>query len=156
RRVRLRSGPVVLDTADKRTLLAPAPSPWNYVPTRELLQDGVEIDPSSPLIDRAAGLLASARNPVILAGGGVAGARAGREIAELGDRIGALLATSMQTRGLFEGHPRAIGIFGSLATEGAVELVAEADCILALGVSLNVHQTGGSVLGSRAKLIQVD
>lgn len=147
RQVRLRRGPVVLNVGDKGTLNAPAPSPWRYLPTRDISRDGLELDPSSPLIDQAAGLLASARRPLIVVGGGVETAAAGREIEELADRIGALLATSMQTRGLFGAHPRSIGILGSLATDAAVELVAEADCILALGISLNMHQTGGSDLG---------
>ncbi|QEE60435.1 thiamine pyrophosphate-binding protein [Salinibacterium sp. dk2585] len=99
-------------------------------------------------------LLAEAERPVIVAGRGAWGA--GADLRELGARIGALLVTSAAGRGLFVDDDWALDIMGGFATDGAAELVQDADVVLAFGVALNNWTTRSGSLLANAKVVQVD
>lgn len=105
-------------------------------------------------------LLASgwaAQRPVILAGRGAVRAGALPALRELGQRIGALLATTLPARSGFRGDPYDIGVCGTFATPLASGLLARADSVIALGASLNPFTTyGGTLIPKRAQLVQVD
>ncbi|MEM7188357.1 MAG: thiamine pyrophosphate-binding protein [Pseudomonadota bacterium] len=117
-----------------------------------------EVTPLAPAegkaLDDAIGILAAARQPVILAGRGAIGSR--EAIVALADRIGAPLATTLKAKGLFNGHPYNLGIFGTLSTPAASEAIGSADCIVSFGAGLNRFTTarGGYIEGRR--LIQID
>jgi len=99
--------------------------------------------------------LATAERPVFLAGRGARGAK--RELAELADRTGALLATSAVARGLFSGHPYSLDVSGGFATPVAADLMRDADLIVAWGCALTMWTTRhGVLIGEAAKVIQVD
>ena len=113
--------------------------------------------PDPAAIARAADLLAAAERPAIVAGRGavLAGARDAAEA--LGDRTGALLATSAMAHGLFSGLPYALGIAGGFASPLAAELLAGSDVVVALGATLNHWTTRhGALLAAGARLVQVD
>ncbi|WP_420235484.1 5-guanidino-2-oxopentanoate decarboxylase [Pseudomonas sp. ABY48] len=77
--------------------------------------------------------LASARRPLILAGGGAIDAAA--EVTELAERLGAPVALTINAKGLLPAHhPLLIGSTQSLVATRA--LVAEADVVLAIGTEL--------------------
>ena len=152
----LRRGPVVLAIPRLSDINAEMPGQWQYEPALDFSQRPAAPDPGSDAIDEVAGALAWARKPIVVAGRGAVTAGAREQIVRLADRIGALLATSLQARELFRDHPQNIGIIGSYGTETAVELLAEADCILAVGVALNFYQTGGGTLAANARVIQID
>lgn len=156
RLVRLRRGPVVLAVPQVSGIEAELRGPWRYEPAIDLLLRPTAPDPQCDAIDEAAGLLAWARKTVVVAGRGAVLSGAREEIVELAERTGALLATSLQGRELFRGHPRNIGMIGAYGTDTAVELLTEADCILAVGVALNAYQTGGGTLAANARVIQID
>jgi hypothetical protein len=104
------------DAGDDHTLPgAPAPAP----PA-----------PSATAIRSVVDLLADARRPAIIAGRGAVLAGAREPLEELGERIGAVLATSANGNGLFAGHPFAVGIAGGFASPLAAELLAGADLLL--------------------------
>ncbi|GAA1223436.1 thiamine pyrophosphate-binding protein [Pseudonocardia alaniniphila] len=107
-------------------------------------------------LDSALGLIASAKRPVILAGRGAVTAGAERSLAELAELIGAPLATSVPAKDLFAGHPSNLGICGNLAHAAASTVLAEADCIVAFGSSLNLHTTMHGELTSGKKIVQID
>ncbi|MEV1290721.1 thiamine pyrophosphate-binding protein [Pseudonocardia sp. NPDC049635] len=114
-----------------------------------------EAEPSADAVARLAGLLTGARRPVLLGGRGARHARG--PIEELADATGALLATSAVARGLFAGNPWSIDVSGGFATPTAVELLGEADLVVAFGASLNQWTTrGGSLPGPGATVVQVD
>ncbi|MDX2358956.1 thiamine pyrophosphate-binding protein [Dietzia sp. PP-33] len=147
---RLQSGPVVLNLPLD---LARSPAIAGV--------DSVRPVPPTPVagtsdLDAALGLLASASRPIILAGRGVAAAGAGAAIEELADLIGAPLFTTGLGRGLFMDHPRHLGIMGSLSNELAVQMLADADCIIAFGATLNKYTTMGGELTTGKQLLQVD
>ncbi len=101
-----------------------------------------------------ADLLSGAARPVIVGGRGARGAKAA--LRELAKTAGALLIASGGGRGIFEGDPWALDVMGGFATDGAAELVREADLIVGFGVALNTWTTRGGALTSHATLVQVD
>jgi thiamine pyrophosphate-dependent acetolactate synthase large subunit-like protein len=113
--------------------------------------------PAAIAIERATDIIVNARRPVIIGGRGavISGARGVLE--QLGERIGALLATSANGNGLFAGNPWSLGISGGFATPTAVRLMKEADLVLAFGASLNMWTTRhGSLLDPNTRVVQID
>lgn len=107
-------------------------------------------------VPRLAGLLREAKRPLIVAGRGAVLAGAGAAMVELGDRLGALFATSVLARNLFD-SPWDLGIAGGFARPGAVEIMRSADVVLVVGASLNIFQTRyGTLFSPEAVVIQVD
>jgi thiamine pyrophosphate-dependent acetolactate synthase large subunit-like protein len=124
------------------------------------IPDGPVLKPPVPSYHSAAevaDLLASSDRPVIIAGRGAALAGAREALEALGDQVGALLATSAVGHGLFAGHPYCVGIAGGFSSSLAVQLLSEADVVLAFGASLN-HWTvrHGRLFSPSAKIVQVD
>ncbi|WP_432180497.1 thiamine pyrophosphate-binding protein [Streptomyces sp. NBC_00063] len=100
--------------------------------------------------------LARAERPLILAGRGSVLSGAGPILREIGDRVGALFATSLMAHRIFD-SPWDIGIAGGFSSPGAAELMCRADVVLVAGASLNLYQMRYNklVAGARA-VIQID
>ena len=111
--------------------------------------------PSEGSVASVVDLLASSRRPAIVAGRGAA--LAGARLEALGDRVGAVLATSAMGHGLFAGNPYSLGIAGGFSSSLAMKLLGEADVVLAFGASLN-HWTvrHGGLFSPEARVVQVD
>ncbi|WP_236638412.1 hypothetical protein [Mangrovicoccus ximenensis] len=101
----------------------------------------------------AAGMLASARRPLILAGRGAIGHR--EALVRLADRIGAPLCTTLKAQGLFRGHPFDLGICGGLSHPAATETIMRSDCILAFGASLSKHTTEEGAYLRGKRIVQI-
>ncbi|HWM12658.1 MAG TPA: thiamine pyrophosphate-binding protein, partial [Solirubrobacteraceae bacterium] len=87
-----------------------------------------ELAPPRPgAVDELAELLAGAERPAIVAGRGAVLAGAGPALRELGERCGAVLATTAVANGLFAGDPFALGIAGGFSSPLAARLLGEAD-----------------------------
>jgi thiamine pyrophosphate-dependent acetolactate synthase large subunit-like protein len=113
--------------------------------------------PSQAAIVAAADVLARSRRPLILAGRGAVLAAAREPLEEIGERLGALLATSANGNGLFAGNPWSLGISGGFASPAALELIPQADVVLSVGASLNMWTTRhGGLLRPGTAVIQVD
>jgi len=113
--------------------------------------------PSAPAVQAAADLVEAAERPVLLGGRGAVLASARGPLEALGDRIGALLATSANGNGLFAGNPWSAGISGGFASPPAARLLSEADLVLAFGASFNMWTTRhGTLIGEGARVVQVD
>ena len=106
------------------------------------------------LLDEAIGMIASARRPMILAGRGAISAR--DQLINLADRLEAPLATTLKAKGLFNGHPFNIDIFGTLSTPAAYELIAQSDCIVCFGTALQDFTTDRGKLMRDKRIVQVD
>jgi acetolactate synthase I/II/III large subunit len=114
-------------------------------------------EPAARVLAEAAELLSAARRPAIIAGRGAVLADAGPSLEELGQRIGAILATSAPANGLFAGLPYALGISGGFASPFAATLLPDADVVLVVGASVNHWTTKhGALIDNNAKVIQVD
>ncbi len=106
------------------------------------------------ILDQAIGMIASARRPLILAGGGAIHAR--DQIIALADRLEAPLATTLKAKGLFNDHPYNMDIFGTLSTPAAYDLIAKADCVICFGTALHDFTTDRGKLMQKKRIIQVD
>jgi sulfoacetaldehyde acetyltransferase len=112
-------------------------------------------------VAEAAKLLSEAKFPVILSGAGVVLANAIPACAALAERLDAPVCNNYQHNDSFQGsHRLAVGPLGYNGSKGAMELVAKADVVLALGTRLNPFSTlpgyGIDYWPKDAKIIQVD
>jgi thiamine pyrophosphate-dependent acetolactate synthase large subunit-like protein len=99
---------------------------------------------------------ARAKRPVILAGRGAVISGAEDALVALGDRIGALLATTVCGHGLFAGNPWSLAISGGFSSPVADELISESDLVLAFGAGLTQWTTKRGKLVEKARVAQVD
>jgi sulfoacetaldehyde acetyltransferase len=125
----------------------------------------------SPLIARGAGdrqvlqqtaeLLAQAKYPVILSGGGVSQADALDQVKALADYLTAPVVNSYLHNDSFPaGHPLAAGPIGYCGSKAAMRTIAKADVVLALGSRLGpfgtLPQYDMDYWPRQAKIVQVD
>ncbi|WP_247997361.1 sulfoacetaldehyde acetyltransferase [Brucella tritici] len=112
-------------------------------------------------IAEAAKLLTEATFPVILNGAGVVIGGAIPESIALAERLDAPVCCGYQHNDAFPGtHPLSAGPLGYNGSKAAMELIAKADVVLALGTRLNPFSTlpgyGIDYWPKDAKIIQVD
>ena len=112
-------------------------------------------------VSRAAGLLAGAEFPVILNGAGVILADAIDASRVLAEKLDAPVCCNYQHNDAFPGsHPLFAGPLGYNGSKAAMELISQADVVLALGTRLNPFSTlpgyGLDYWPAKAQLIQVD
>ena len=112
-------------------------------------------------IDRAAKLLSEAKFPVILNGAGVVLGGAIEASKALAERLDAPVCVGYQHNDAFPGnHPLFAGPLGYNDSKAAMELIAKADVVLALGTRLNPFSTlpgyGIDYWPKDAAIIQVD
>jgi len=90
--------------------------------------------PDADLVERAARLLAGAKRPVIVAGGGVIGAEATAELRALAERLGAPVVTTWNGKGAIdETHPLSGQTIGDTGSTIGNALSSSADVILSVG-----------------------
>lgn len=112
-------------------------------------------------LDRAAKLLAGARFPVILAGGGVINSDGVEACTALADLLGAPVVTSYLHNDAFPAtHPLWCGPLGYQGSKAGMKLISRADVVLALGTRLGpfgtLPQHGLDYWPKDAKIVQVD
>jgi sulfoacetaldehyde acetyltransferase len=112
-------------------------------------------------IEKAAALLSSAKFPVILNGAGVVLAGAIGATKALAERLDAPVCCGYQHNDAFPGsHPLSVGPLGYNGSKAAMQLIARADVVLALGTRLNPFSTlpgyGIDYWPKNAAIIQVD
>lgn len=112
-------------------------------------------------LNEAAELLATAKFPVILSGGGVVMADAVEECKALAERLGAPVVNSYLHNDSFPAsHPLWAGPLGYQGSKAAMKLIAQADVVVALGSRLGpfgtLPQHGMDYWPKDAKIIQID
>jgi sulfoacetaldehyde acetyltransferase len=112
-------------------------------------------------LNEAAELLAKAKFPVIVSGGGVVMADAIEECKALAERLGAPVVNSYLHNDSFPAsHPLWAGPLGYQGSKAAMKLISKADVVLALGTRLGpfgtLPQHGMDYWPKDAKIIQVD
>lgn len=121
-----------------------------------VIPDHGPMPPNSRDIERLAEVLAAAKRPILLAGRGAVSSGAQQAIQALAAASGALLATTLPARGLFDEDPFSIGVAGGFATGVATEQFAAADLVVAIGASLTHYTVDGGKLFKQAKVAQID
>jgi len=112
-------------------------------------------------VARAAELLSQARFPVLVNGAGVVIGEAIPQSMRLAERLDAPVCCGYQHNDAFPGsHPLSVGPLGYNGSRAAMEIIAQADVVLALGTRLNPFSTlpgyGIDYWPKDAKIIQVD
>ena len=112
-------------------------------------------------LNEAAELLAQAKNPVIVSGGGVVMGDAVEECRALAERLGAPVVNSYLHNDSFPAsHALWCGPLGYQGSKAAMRLISKADVVLALGTRLGpfgtLPQHGMDYWPKDAKIIQVD
>ncbi|MFT4618839.1 MAG: sulfoacetaldehyde acetyltransferase [Sulfitobacter sp.] len=129
------------------------------------IPDPVEFERSSGgenSVAKAAEILSKAKNPVILNGAGVVLSEGGIEASmKLAERLDAPVCVGYQHNDAFPGsHPLFAGPLGYNGSKAGMELIRDADVILALGTRLNPFSTlpgyGIDYWPKNATIIQVD
>jgi sulfoacetaldehyde acetyltransferase len=153
-----------------RAMLEMGPTQLNI--PRDFFYGDIECEIPRPVtIERGAGgeqslnvaaeLLAAAKFPVILCGGGVVMADGEREAIELAELLQAPVANSYLHNDSFPAaHPLWCGPLGYQGSKAAMKLIAKADVVLALGTRLGpfgtLPQHGLDYWPKNAKIIQID
>lgn len=112
--------------------------------------------PDAAEVCAVAEALVAAQRPLILLGRGAHLCGASADLRRIGDRLGALFATSAMAGGAVD-SPWDVGIAGGFSTPAGWDLITAADVVLTVGISLNTFQDqGGRLLGGAREVIQVD
>jgi|MDTC01.2.fsa_nt_gb thiamine pyrophosphate-dependent acetolactate synthase large subunit-like protein len=127
-----------------------------YQPRPPLTPPAMRLAPDADQLEVAMGIIASAVRPVIVAGRGAVKSGAKESLIELGNALGAPLATSLLGTGYFRGEPFDLGIHGTLSHEVAGETLASADCLVVFGASLNYFTTDHQTLLTGKRVVQID
>ena len=111
------------------------------------------VAPTAPDVGAAPGLIAGARSPVLVLGGGARhAAAAARTFAEAWDSP---VITTVNGKGvLSETHPLSLG--ASIRLEPAQRLVDDADVVLFAGTELGDSDLWGGTISPRGRVIRVD
>jgi len=119
--------------------------------------------PEQGAIDAAAALLASARGPVVIAGGGVHASGACEALARLQEDCALPVATTIMGKGaVSETHPLTIGVTGNFMAlgsraHGVTSMITEADVVLLVGNRTNQNGTDNwSLYPKGARYIHID
>ncbi len=154
-----------LARTESRPMMVSAPSdvqqvefdgPESYVPSTDLI-DTAPRRPDAQRVSTAADILARSERVVILVGRGARVADAASAVLDLQERTHALITTTLQAKNwLRDRTPYFAGISGLYGTSTAHELLQEADCVVAIGASLNRFTTEHGYLYPEARFIHID
>ncbi|MFG2268269.1 thiamine pyrophosphate-binding protein [Streptomyces chartreusis] len=132
-------------------LLAEAAVP----PVRDLSATPLPLRPRAELVTEAAGILAAAERPVILAGGGAVRAGAQAALLELAERLQAPVATTFGGKGAFPwAHP--LSLQSWLEDRHLTEFLERADALLVVGSGLGELSSNYHTFTPRGRVIQIE
>lgn len=119
-------------------------------PTPQVLRSGASRESVARIVDE----LLAAERPLVVAGRGAKHAKA--ELLAVAASTGALVVPSGGARGLFEGEEWGLDVMGGFATDGAAELMQEADLLVVFGAALTKWTARGGALTDGKRIIQID
>ncbi len=126
-----------------------------YKPSAEMIPSR-SIQPDPEALKQAVGVIRASKQPVIIVGRGARWSGAGEEILKLAKRTGAILATTLMAKTWLSEDEYHVGISGTYANRTALKLFHEADCVIAIGASLNRYTIEHGLLYPKAKYVQID
>ena len=152
-----KGGPVMLniprDLLDDQTIDEAPRQPESYRQTTQRSRG------DEAAVKRAVALLAQAKRPLLLAGGGVVDSDAAEEAVKLAELLGmALIPGYGHNDAVPNSHPLYIGMPGWRGAVETSEAIYHADVVLALGSRLSQHSTEWNyhIVNQSTKIIQVD
>ncbi len=126
-----------------------------YRPSSTLMPSRI-VRPDPANLEQAADIIAASRKPVIIVGRGAKWSGAGEAVLKLAERAGALILTTLMAKTWLAEDEFHLGISGTYATRTAMHLCEEADCVIAIGASLNRYTTEHGYLYPNAKFVHID
>ena len=150
-----RPGPVLIDVPkDVQTNEAPMEFP------NEFKIQGYHpwADPDIVNVERAIDMLLHAEKPLILAGGGAIISSAFAELQAVAETLMLPVVSTFKGKGAFpETHPLSLGPIGMHGHAEANKMMAEADCVLAIGTRFSDRSVGTfEAFEKRLKIIHMD
>jgi acetolactate synthase I/II/III large subunit len=132
---------------------------WESVDYRPIVgtpvsRSAVSADPEA--VEEAVGVIASSDRPIVLAGRGARSTDARAAVLQFAERLGAPVATTLRGKDLFSGIPGNIGIFGTLSDNAALDVIGQADCVIAFGAGLNEWTTAEGALLDGKRVVHID
>lgn len=119
-------------------------------------ESGYDIDGTS--IEEASRLINLSKKPLILAGHGAMLSGAEPELADLANRVDAVVTNTLLGKGVFpEDHPRSLGMLGMHGTAYANKAMCECDLIINIGSRFDDRIIGQpSRFAKQAKIVHID
>jgi 3D-(3,5/4)-trihydroxycyclohexane-1,2-dione acylhydrolase (decyclizing) len=113
--------------------------------------------PADSELTAAASLLSTARQPLVIAGGGALYAYAGEALIAFAQRHGVPVAETQAGKGILPwDHPLQLGAIGVTGSPAANKMAMKADVILAIGTRLQDFTTGSNALFPQARIISLN
>lgn len=128
----------------------------DYQTSATLFAGQQRIRPDLDCLRAAVKIIAESKKPVVLLGRGAMKARTTQAADRLAKRIGALIATTLIAKGVLAESEYHAGISGMYSTRSAMQLLEEADCVIAIGAGLNIRTIAGGHLYPNARFIHID
>ncbi len=153
-----RPGPVVLDIPEDLTHGEHAFKASDFhIDEATLRIPARRMRPAARDVERAAAMIAQARRPILLVGGGLHLSHGYEALRRLAEAHEIAVAHSMSGKGAIEcTHRLSAGLFGRY-TRVANDLIAESDCVIVVGCKLGEVATKRYALfPSGARVIQID
>lgn len=154
-RAKLESRPIML-SAPLDIQLLPFEDDDPYVPSTRYFGAQRAVAPDAEMLERAADIIAGSSKPVIIVGRGAMWSGAGEAVLKLGNRIGALIGTSLRAKNWLSDADYHVGVAGQYGTRMSMELFADADCVIAAGASMNRYTTSNGYLFPDARVVHLD
>ena len=115
------------------------------------------VSPAATAIQRLVDDIINAKRPLLLAGRGAVLSDAEATLIALGDRIGAVLATTVCGYGLFNQSPWSVGVCGGFSSQSAVKLIEQSDLVIGFGATFTQWTTRkGRLIGADTVVAQID
>jgi Thiamine pyrophosphate enzyme, central domain len=154
RHLKAKKGPFVLNMPQDVQHSIRSEKNWTY---RPMYKAKTLQPPGSEDLVEAGKIVAATKRPTILCGLGAAQGKAGPEVQQLAEYLGAPIATTLYAAGFCCQSPLHIGISGGLGSDLTVDTLAESDVMIVVGASLNECTTHfGKILENGKKIIQID
>ncbi len=150
-----RPGPVVIDIPSDIQL---ADTEFNWPEVVQMRSYNPTYFGHPGQIKKAARLIASAKRPIIYAGGGVITSGAHKELRKLAEKIKAPLTWTLMGIGGFPAdHELSLGMLGMHGTAYANHAIMESDLIIAVGARFDDRVTGRlDAFAPHAKILHID
>jgi thiamine pyrophosphate-dependent acetolactate synthase large subunit-like protein len=128
----------------------------DYVPSGAMFPGQQAIRPDLERLRVAGDIIGKSKKPVIVLGRGAMNPAAKAAATALGERIGALHATTLVAKGTLADSDWHTGISGLFSSREVMELFSEADCVIAVGARLSSHTLAGGYLYPKARFVHID
>jgi thiamine pyrophosphate-dependent acetolactate synthase large subunit-like protein len=129
-----------------------------YVSSSRMFPGQQRIRPDVDQLEAAANMVAAGKKPIILVGRGAMDGETLQTVERLGQRIGALIAPTLHAKSALSDAGYYAGIAGLFSTRAFIDLCGEADCVIAVGASMNNYSVlvKGNLLYPKAKIVHID